>query len=260
MAERLWVLKGCKLFERVAPQQLASLENASSMRRFAKGEFVYLPTDPAEGVLLLAEGRIRIANLTPEGKQSVLAFVEPGELFGELALIEAGVREEFAEAAAASLVICVPSAAILAVMEEDPRLAFGVTKLIGFRRRRIERRLKSLLFRSTRERLMHLLLELLEDYGTSVSNGVLIGIKLSHHELASVIGSTRETVTLLLGELQLEGLLTVGRQRIIVRHPAQLAHEIGVPAPLIRGAPGAIADESPRNVVPLTKPATPSGA
>ena len=80
-------------------------------------------------------------------------------------MLEAGQREEFAEAMEKSTVVLIPGGEIRRLMEESPQMSLGVTKLMGMRRRRVERRLKSLLFQSNRERLIHLLLELAEKYG-----------------------------------------------------------------------------------------------
>ncbi|MEZ6134051.1 MAG: Crp/Fnr family transcriptional regulator [Pirellulaceae bacterium] len=91
-----------------------------------------------------------------------------------------------------------------------------MTKLIGLRRKRIERRLKSLLFRNNRDRLTHLLTELAEQYGNATTEGIELGLRLSHQDLASIIGATRETVTTLLGEMQSEGLVKIHRQRLVV--------------------------------------------
>ncbi len=233
MAETLWYLKGCDLFERLTPEQIARLEQCSRVRTFERNSLVYLPSDQSDSVLLLASGRIKIYHITAEGKQALLALIDPGELFGELALVERGPRDEFAEAMERSSVVMIPGAEVRALMQEHAELALGVTKLMGLRRKRIERRLKSLLFRSNRERLIHLLLELIEKYGRQTPDGVLCGIRLSHQELASVIGSTRETVTVLLGELQAEGLLAVSRRRIVVRQPDRLAAMIDEPPPTL---------------------------
>ena len=105
---------------------------------------------------------------------------------------------------------------------------------MGLRRQSVERRLKSLLFRSNRERLVHLLLELAEKYGHPTPEGTLIGIKLSHQDLASMIGSTRETVTVLLGELQAAGDLTIKRRQIILTQLDRLAACIDADPPLIQ--------------------------
>ncbi len=87
--------------------------------------------------------------------------------------------------------------------------------------------MRNLLFRSNRERLVGLLCKLLEQYGRKIDEGLLIDIKLSHQDLAGLVEITRESVTLTLGELQLERLITVGRQRIVVLNTEKLAQAAG---------------------------------
>lgn len=233
MDEQFWHLKNCDLFERLTPEQIQVVESRSKVREISRGDLVYLPSDQADSVLLLASGRVKIYHVTGEGKQAVLALIDPGELFGELALFESGgtPRDEFAEAMESSRVILIPREVMQSLMESHAEISLGVTRLVGLRRKRVERRLKSLLFRSNRERLVHLLLELAEKYGRPTVDGVALGIKLSHQDLASIIGSTRETVTVLLGELQHEGQLIIQRRRIILTKMNRLAASIDVPPP-----------------------------
>jgi len=226
MAERHWYIKNCDLFEQLEPAHFSALERDSRLRKFAKGSPVYLPADASDSVFLLAEGRIKLISITPDGKQAILAFIEPGELFGEMALFGAAGREEYAEAMAASVVVMLPTESLDRVMQDSPSAALRVTKLVGLRRQRVERRLRSLLFRSNRDRLVHFLLELCETYGKPTADGLHLAIPLSHQDIANVIGTTRETVTHLLGELQLNGVLKVGRQKLVVRDTTKLAAEV----------------------------------
>ena len=233
MDEKFWFLKSCSLFEQLTPEEAHRLELRSKAREFKRGDLIYLPTDQADSVLLLGSGRVKIYHITGEGKQAVLALVDPGELFGELTLFETGhvPREEFAEAMETSRVILIPREELHGLMSAHPDVSLGVTKLMGLRRKRVERRLKSLLFRSNRDRLVHLLMELAEKYGRPTVEGVVLGIKLSHQDLASIIGSTRETVTVLLGELQQEGLLSIERRRINLSKIERLAASIDMEPP-----------------------------
>jgi CRP/FNR family transcriptional regulator, cyclic AMP receptor protein len=235
MPDKHWYLKRCDLFAKLQPSQLAHLETCCRIGEFTRGKLIYLPSDTSEGCFLLAAGRVRLFSVSPDGKQSIVAFMEPGDLFGELAIFESARREEFAEAAEKSTIVLIPGTVMRKLTLDDPHLTFGITKLIGLRRRRIERRLRGLLFRSNRQRLIHLLLELAEQFGQRTANGVQITIKLSHQELAGVIGSTRESVTLLLGELQQEGLVRVARRRIELLSPERLAQEIEF-SPLVQDA------------------------
>ena len=235
MQEKFWYLKRCDLFEQLDAEEMEALEARCLMRTFARKSLIYLPSDQSDSVLLLASGRVKLYHITNEGKEAVLALIEPGELFGELALVAPGQREEFAEAMMPSRVILIRGDAVRDLMERHPEVSLEVSRLMGLRRRRTERRLKSLLFRSNRERLIHLLLELVEKYGRPGPDGVLIDIKLSHQELASIIGSTRETVTVVLGELQAEGFLTIKRRQVVLKSLERLAASLGMAPPRIGG-------------------------
>jgi CRP/FNR family cyclic AMP-dependent transcriptional regulator len=236
MSQRLWYLKRCDLFQRLGEERLAALEARCRVRKFPRATPVYLPSDSADSVLLLAEGRVKIGSFTEEGKQTILSFIEPGELFGELSLLGSEQREEYAETVEKSTVILIPGEVMHQLLAENPQVSIGVTKLFGLRRRRIERRLKNLLFRSNRERLVHLLLELAEQYGRPGEEGIELRIKLSHQDLANIIGSTRETVTVVLGELQAEGRLKLGRRKIVITDIARLADSVSVVVPRLSGA------------------------
>ena len=231
MDDKFWYLKNCDLFEQLGPEEIAGLESRCRYRKFERKSLIYLPSDAGDAVLLLASGRVKLYHITSEGKEAVLSLIEPGEIFGELALLDHGRREEFAEAMAASGVILIPGDAVRQLMETHPEVSLEITRLMGLRRKRMERRLKSLLFRSNRERLISLLMELVEKYGRPTNDGVRLGIKLSHQELASIIGSTRETVTVLLGELQTEGYLVIERRQIVLKNVDGLAASIDEESP-----------------------------
>ena len=227
MADSYWYIKNCNLFGQVSPEDVSWLESKSKMRKLKRGEAVYLPDDNSNDILLVAAGRVKICHATPEGKQSILGFIDPGEIFGELALLDSNAtREGLAEAAEKSVVVAIPKNELLAIVQKYPSIVLGVTKLIGLRRQRVERRLRNLLFRSNRDRVIHLLLELSEKYGQRTEAGVELQIRLSHQEMASIIGSTRETVTVVLGQLQNEGFLTIARRRIFLTSLEKLASEV----------------------------------
>lgn len=231
MQEKFWYLKNCPIFERLTDEQIRDLESVSQVRSFDRGSLIYMPAEPGEAVFLVIAGRVKLYHLTPDGKQTLLALIEPGEMFGELAVFDGDQREEFAEAMLASKILRIPRQSVQDLMSQHADVAVGVTKLMGFRRQRFERRLKSLLFRSNRERLVHLLLELADQYGVRTPEGVRLKIKLSHQDMASIIGSTRETVTVVLGELQSEGLVAIERRQVILRQMERMARLLNVAVP-----------------------------
>ena len=231
MAECFWFMKNCNLFDQVAHEDIAWLEGHARMRKLKRGEPIYLPSQTADGVVLVASGRVKICHSTPEGKQSIIDFIDAGEVFGELALLDSQQRDEYAEASEKTTLILIPKREMQALIRKYPRIVLSVTKLIGMRRQKVERRLRNLLFRSNRDRVIHLLMELAEKYGEPTPEGLALKIRLSHQEMASVIGSTRETVTVVLGHLQAENMLTIARRRIVLKNLEMLAKEVNEPIP-----------------------------
>ncbi len=225
MSSKLWYLKRCDLFERLTPEQAEQLEGRAIMRRFGRGDIIYLPSEMARSVLVLASGRVKIKGVTPDGKEFIYAFIEPGEIFGELALVGDSPREEFAEALEASEILAIDRDDLFALMAARPDVSLGITKLLGLRRRRIEMRLRNIMFRSNRQRVLGVLLELLDAYGERSGSDWRIRLRLSHQELASLIGATRETVTIVLGQLQLEGFIRVQRRLITILDRDRLVAE-----------------------------------
>jgi CRP-like cAMP-binding protein len=237
MAGVFWHLKNGDLFERLSVADIQRLEQTSKFRQYKRGEPVYLPADLADGVLVLISGRIKLCQLTADGKQSIMTFVEPGELFGEFALVGNRSRDEYAEAVLPSQIVLIPKLEMDALMARYPDITIGITKIMGFRRQRIERRLRNLLFQSNRKRLIHLMLELIERYGERTPEGIRLGIKLTHLEMANVIGSTRETVTVVLGQLQTEKRIQVIRRQITILDLPALAAEVDEPEPRVQVVP-----------------------
>ena len=236
MSDKHWYLKNCSLFERLDDQQLGRIEQCSRARSFSANCPIYLPSDNADYVFLLANGLVKVSHISGDGKESILTFIEPGELFGELAIFDDEPRNELVKAMQRSVVVMIPTASLRQLMHERADIALSITKLVGLRRKRIERRFKNVLFLSNRDRLIHLLLELAEQYGVHSEDGIRLRIKLSHQELANLIGTTRESVTVALGQLKAEGSVTGGRCKLVITRPERLAESVSRQPPRVPAA------------------------
>jgi CRP-like cAMP-binding protein len=221
MTEKFWAIRKCDLFSKLSETECERIERVARLRTWPKDSPIYLPSDSADHVFLLATGRVKLSSVTPEGKQAIMGFIEAGDLFGEFAAFETSVREELASAVKKSTVVMIPADDFGLLMESSPKFTLSLSRLMGLRRNRIERRLRSLLFRSSRDRLIHLLVEQLDE-ALQKSGGQDPLIRLSHHDLASLIGSTRETVTATLGELQTLGYVELQRQKIKITNRSAL--------------------------------------
>ena len=225
MEGKLWYLKRCDLFLGLSSEQAHHLERNAVIRTFKRKSLIYAPTEPGQSVLVLAQGQVKIKDITPDGKETILAFMEPGELFGELTLLDGAPRQDYAEAVTDAKVLVLTRDSVLWLMEQRPDVTLSVTKLMGLRRKRIENRLRNVLFLSSRDRMIRILCELMETHGEREGSTCEIRLSLSHQDLASLIGVTRETVTVVLGQLQKDRLIKIRRRHLTIIDCDRLVYE-----------------------------------
>lgn len=181
-----------------------------------KKEFVYAAGDRADTLYILKEGRIKITHLSQEGRELTLDILEPGDIFGELTLAGESERETTAAAMEDSFICAIQRKDFEDFIGKMPHLSLTITRWMGWRLRRIENRLENIIFLDVRARLLSILKDLAQKYGVSVEGGKKITIQLSHHEIANLIGATRETVTLELNSLKRTGDILMDGRYIIV--------------------------------------------
>jgi len=226
MVDKYWHVKRSGLFGALGEEALRSIESCSRTRDFPARSPILLPEDGNEHLFLVVKGLVKIGRLSREGKAATLSLVEAGEVFGELAVWGDVDPEQHVEAIEATTLLMIPVAAVGQVMERHPEFIAVLTRMLGLRQRRIERRLANLLFRSHRDRLIHLLLDLAEQFGERVGEGCRIRVRLTHEDLGNLIGSTRESVTVVLGHLRNEGIVTIGRRQVFLTSPGELASQV----------------------------------
>ncbi|MBI1310066.1 helix-turn-helix domain-containing protein [bacterium] len=225
----------CDVLASLTVAQMERLSESCRLRKYARNSCVYMPQHESRHVLLLTSGRAKLSHITLAGKHSTLFFLQPGDLFGEMAVCDSGDRDDYCDTLTDSSVVTIPADDLRQLMRDNPDFSLAMTRLICQRRRHVERRLKSILFATTRQKLCHILLDLSRDFGErparSDSNGVgtttaRITIPLSHHELGNLIGTTRESVTLMLGQLRSEGLIDIDRRCIVLMDASRLRESV----------------------------------
>jgi CRP-like cAMP-binding protein len=212
----LWYLKKIPLLAELGPDVLARLAERIQLREVKRREVVYLPGDPGGHVFVVSGGRIKISKVTRDGKALTLSYCGPSELFGETCLIEGGPREEMAEAMENSMVTEIERIDFERLLQAHATLGYQMTRILAARRRELENKLETLVFRDVTSKLAELLLNLAEEYGVEDSRGTLVALKITHQELANLIGSTRETVSLTLSTFKKKKLICTEGRKVII--------------------------------------------
>lgn len=212
----LWYLKKIPLLANLGPEALARLAERVELREIRRRDVIYLPGDPGNALYFVNGGRVKISKVTRDGKALTLSYCGPSEIFGECSLVSGGAREEMAEAMENAMVTEVERGDFEQLLKEHPSLGFQMTRLLAKRRLDLENKLETLVFRDVTSKLAELLLKLADEYGVEDSRGTLVALKITHQELANLIGSTRETVSLTLSQFKKQNwICTEGRKVII---------------------------------------------
>ena len=212
----LWYLKKIPLLSELGPDALARISDTVEMREIRRREVIYLPGDPGGSLFVVNGGRVKISKVTRDGKALTLTYCGPSELFGETCLVAGGPREEMAEAMENSMVTEIERSLFERLLEHNATLGYQMTKLLASRRRDHENKLETLVFRDVTAKLAELLLQLAEQYGVEDSRGTLVALKITHQELANLIGSTRETVSLTLSQFKKKSLICTEGRKVII--------------------------------------------
>ncbi len=215
----LWYLKKIPLLAELGPEGLARLAERVEQREVRRREVVYMNGDPGTGLFFVNGGRIKISKVTRDGKSLTLFYCGPSELFGEGCLIDGGPRTEMAEAVENAMLTLIERTDFERMLSTHAHLGAAMTRMMVLRRRDLETKVEALVFRDVTSKLAELLIKLGTEYGVDDARGTLVALKITHQELANLIGSTRETVSLTLSTFKRKRYIcTEGRKVIISDH------------------------------------------
>jgi CRP/FNR family transcriptional regulator, cyclic AMP receptor protein len=204
------------------PVSLNTLVGVGELLRVENGRSLLCEGEPAAAVAILGTGRVRLSRMLEGAGKLALGYRGVGDVVGESAL-GAAHRTETAIAMEHVEALMVPAEALRALGAADQALGSSLLQVLLARQRETEERVASLLIRSVEGRVCDFLVRAAARWGVPEPRGVLIAAHFTHQELADLLGSTRETLTLTLGELRREGLIDVDLRRIVLRDRAALA-------------------------------------
>jgi CRP/FNR family cyclic AMP-dependent transcriptional regulator len=212
----IWHLKRLNFFPELTEEQKAALDKVSETIRFKKDDTIYFPGQLSNHVYVVREGLVRLSRQTPKGGFLTLDILNPGDIFGEMALAGQDRQSDAAEAMKDCVLWAIPRAALVSLVMDNPMMALQITRIIGFRRWQIENKVSSLLC-TVPIRLARLILSLADRYPGETKTGKrYVTLRLTHKDMGELIGSNREIVTATLNKFKQDGIIDTVRNYIIL--------------------------------------------
>jgi CRP/FNR family transcriptional regulator, cyclic AMP receptor protein len=215
-------LRRCVLFAHVSDDALERLVRQMRRRRFRRGEVIFHQGDLGDSLQVVAAGSVKILLASQEGEEAIIATLQPGDFFGELALLDGAPRSTTATAIEATETIALPREQFLDLLTQDPRIAQALLQALAGELRRLTGHVEELHFLDLAGRLATRLARLAREADPEASGRVELNWPYTQSDLAAMIGGTRQSVNRLLSDLADDGLLHIERDTLEITDVARL--------------------------------------
>jgi CRP/FNR family cyclic AMP-dependent transcriptional regulator len=196
-------------------------------RKVKKGSIIFFEGDEGDEFYIIESGLVKIYSFDG-AKTVILAFIREGNYFGEMALIKPGLlRSATAETLEATDLYVLRRRDFEQLLAKNNKMALQMLWFTMERLRNANEQIQDLTFLNARERILKILLRLSKEHGTLLASGEMqINLKLTHQQIADLVGAVRETASKILQELQEEGLITVDQKKIVLKDPASFEKKV----------------------------------
>jgi len=206
----------------LTPDEIETLGQRAPMRAVPAGTTFYRAGDTGEVLFILKVGRVRLYHLSPDGKAFTVALIEDGTIFGEMAMMGQLMHDSYAESLSPCTLCLISRTDVQTLLLGDPRIARRIAEILGRRLLDAEQRLADFAFKAQPQRLATLLASLADRQPPRLFHAGQREIRLTHEQIADLVGTHRETATKILNELRDAGLIELKRGRVIVLNSSAL--------------------------------------
>ncbi|MCZ6784003.1 MAG: Crp/Fnr family transcriptional regulator [Proteobacteria bacterium] len=220
--ERRKVLANVSIFSDLDDEALDRLLEVTSTRRLKPKEVLIHKGEPGNQLYGVIEGRLKVHAAGKDGKEVVFGFSDPGEVIGEIALLDQNPRSATITAVEPSELLTLDRRDFLPFLARYPKVAIHLAELLAGRVRRLTETTEDAMLLTLPTRLAKKLLALAQSYGKQTPEGTLIDLRLQQQELGDMVGTSRESINKQLRSWAAQGLVAVERSRVTVVDTAGL--------------------------------------
>lgn len=205
--DKLKYLSQINLFEEMPMNELEEIDRISNMQPLKKGTTIFTPETNIQALYLLKQGQVRLYRMSENGKQFTVDILGDGNIFGETATFSLSEEQDYAEAMSDVYLCIIGKEEFENLIEQNPKLAIKLIEILSARLKDIYEISEQIALRDVRYRVLSLLLKLSEKFGKRSKEWQTIDVKITHHDIATMVGSSRETVSSIISQLKKEGII-----------------------------------------------------
>ncbi len=213
----LWFSQSLDVMASLTSEQRQELLELGEVRRYRKNQMIFQAGVLGKEVFLVLDGFVKIYHLAAVGKEVILWFCAAGDLFGLAELSGGKDRKVYAQSRGDTSVLAISLHTFKGFLLRHPTVGTRVIDLLSCRLRELGDVLLNMVTEDVNHRVQRLLTRLSVRYGKPVDAGIAVGLTLTHQEMADMIGTSRQTVSTVLGELRRQGRIGVERRAVVIR-------------------------------------------
>jgi CRP-like cAMP-binding protein len=211
------LLRTVPIFSELSDADIASLARLASRRRYAKDAVVFFENEEGDFFFMIVEGRIKVTILGDDGREVILSILGIGDFFGEMALLDNEPRSATAIAIEDSELVSLHRHDFQSVLADNRSIMSALIKILAARIRKANHQISTLALLDVYGRVARVIVDMARDEGRRLKDGRIAFRRATHQEIANRIGTTRETVTRMLKDLERQGMLHIEGKEIVVQ-------------------------------------------
>jgi CRP/FNR family transcriptional regulator, cyclic AMP receptor protein len=211
------LLRTVPVFADLSDPDVESLSRLCTRRRYPKDTVVFFENEEGDFFFMIVEGRIKVTILGDDGREIILSVLGPGDFFGEMALLDYEPRSATAIAAEETELLCLHRNDLQTVLTDNRAILTSFIKVLTSRLRKANHQISTLALLDVYGRVARVIMEMAKEEGRRLKDGRIAFRRATHQEIANRIGTTRETVTRMLKEIERQGLIEIDGKEIVVQ-------------------------------------------
>lgn len=219
MVEDINFLRNVSIFEELPERDLAKIASLGTRKTFLKGSVILMEDEIGSALFIIIDGKVKVSRLDETGREVILSILGPGEVFGEMSLLDGMKRSATVSALTDTEVLIIYRDDFLNLLNKHPQIAISLLKELTQRLRKADMQIKSLSLKDAQGRVGCVLIMLADDLGKMYKGHVIVEGLPTQQDLANMAGTSRETVSRILSKFEKMGLIKIeGRNLIILEY------------------------------------------
>jgi CRP/FNR family transcriptional regulator, cyclic AMP receptor protein len=222
------IFRKVPLFSSLKDEELETIARVSVLRNCPKDTLLLIADEEGDSLFIITKGRVKVVSFSESGKEVIFSILNEGDFFGDMSLLDGKPRSASVITVEDSSVYILRRADFNSIIEKHPNIALKLLTELTSRLRKADSRIESLALLNVSGRVAAILFQLAEESGKKTPDGIVINSRPTHQDLANMTGTTRETVSRILKQLENRNYISLSGKKVTLLDPERLKREMNL--------------------------------